>query len=235
MTWRAKEFRTYFIEKIGAKENSANSYASNLRKVDEYCGGLDEKIQSIGIDKMMPWAKDQAAGPFEGPYASNPRAALKRYLAFLVDASDPDSSGAIGDDSVEDAAENELEATLFKYEKELQAAIRKQIKSIGTDMEIADGGTERSVATGRIDILAKDQNGYVVIELKAGLCPPGAMEQVLGYTQDLHDELSEPCRSMLIAGDFSERMLAAAKRIPGLTLMSYGLQVALAPVERNGG
>lgn len=70
---------------------------------------------------------------------------------------------------------------------------------------------ERAVATGKIDITARDANGhFVVIELKAGPCPHGALEQVLAYSADLEDETGTPCRVVLVASQFSDRPRAAA-------------------------
>ncbi len=78
------------------------------------------------------------------------------------------------------------------------------------------------VASGRIDITARDANGhFVVIELKAGKCPAGALEQVLGYSSDLERETGTPCRSVLVASHFSKRLCSAADRTQSLMLFTY--------------
>lgn len=228
MTWRAAEFRQYFVDQVGT-ENSANQYASSLRKIDHFTGGLDEKIAEIGLGQMIPWAKGQKEGPFEGIYASNARSALNRYVKFLIDASDPEASAPETDGPVTVAAE---EATTFQYEKELQAAVRRQVAAISADYVIADGGSERTVATGRIDVLVEDaQKKLIAIELKAGTCPQGAMEQVLGYAEDLQQETGRTTEALLIAADFPERIRVAAKRTNGLRLMTYKLQLAFENFE----
>jgi RecB family endonuclease NucS len=121
------------------------------------------------------------------------------------------------------------EARLFRYECELQKAIRRQLNQVEPGLVEADGGQERSVATGKIDILARDQAGhFVVIELKAGPCPHGALEQVLAYSSDLEAETGTPCRAILVASQFSERIRAAAKRARDISLVTYELQLGLA-------
>jgi RecB family endonuclease NucS len=114
------------------------------------------------------------------------------------------------------------EARLFRYERELQTAIRGQLDLVEPGLVEADGGRERSVATGKIDIVAIDQAGhYVVIELKAGPCPHGALEQVLAYSTNLEAETGTPCRAILVASCFSERIRAAAKRARDISLVTY--------------
>jgi RecB family endonuclease NucS len=128
------------------------------------------------------------------------------------------------------------EARLFRYERELQRAIRLQLAMVEPGLVEADGGHERSVATGKIDIVARDQAGnFVVIELKAGPCPHGALEQVLAYSSDLEAETGTPCRAVLVASQFSERIRAAANRARDISLITYELQLGLAeefPLQR---
>ncbi len=58
---------------------------------------------------------------------------------------------------------------VLNYEKELKRLLRAQIEKVEPGLVIDDGGREREVATGKIDITARDANGhFVVIELKVG-------------------------------------------------------------------
>jgi RecB family endonuclease NucS len=121
------------------------------------------------------------------------------------------------------------DARLFRYERELQAAIRRQLSLVEPGLVEADGGRERSVATGKIDIVARDEAGrFVVIELKAGPCPQGALEQLLAYASDLDGETGTRCRAILVAAQFSDRLRAAAKRVDDLALVTYELQMGFA-------
>jgi RecB family endonuclease NucS len=114
---------------------------------------------------------------------------------------------------------------ILHYEKELKTLLRRQLECVEPGLVEADGGRERAVATGKIDINALDANGhYVVIELKVGPCPHGALEQVLGYSTDLEDETGMPCRAVLVASDFSARLRAAAKRARDVHLVVYQVE-----------
>jgi RecB family endonuclease NucS len=115
-------------------------------------------------------------------------------------------------------------ARISRYDQELKMLLRRRLDRLEAGLKIADGGMERCVATGKIDITARDRNGnYVVIELKAGACPVGAMEQVLACSSDLAAETGMPCRSIIVASEFSDRIRGAAKRTRDLDLVTYEL------------
>lgn len=118
-----------------------------------------------------------------------------------------------------------IAARIFQYEKELKHYLRERLELVEPGLKLADGGREREVATGKIDITAEDINGnYVVIELKAGTCPTGALEQVMGYSTDLEAETGKPCRAVIVASDFPARIRAAAKRANEVYLVTYQIE-----------
>ncbi len=114
---------------------------------------------------------------------------------------------------------------ILNYEKELKRLLRAQLEKVEPGLVADDGGREREVASGKIDITARDANGhYVVIELKVGPCPAGAIEQVLGYSSDLEEETGIPCRAVLVASEFTLRQRSAAKRGREMHLVTYQVE-----------
>ncbi len=114
---------------------------------------------------------------------------------------------------------------ILSYEKELQKLLRAQLDKVEPGLVADDGGREREVASGKIDITARDAKGeFVVIELKVGPCPAGALEQVLGYSSDLEEETGTPCRAVLVASAFTQRQRAAAKRARDIYLVTYRVE-----------
>jgi RecB family endonuclease NucS len=112
--------------------------------------------------------------------------------------------------------------TTFGLEGDLQHALRVSIEQLEPGLEIVDGGTERSVASGRIDITAEDRQGaIVVIELKAGKADRDAIAQVLSYMGDVAGSGDKQVRGILVAGDFSARALSAARAAPHIELKKY--------------
>lgn len=210
---QAAAFKLWFLRR-GHPLSTYNTYSSYLRQIDEAIGGLDEKIAADGVDRVLAWAKTASSGPFEN-YPTQCRSVLNKYVEFSMDAESPLEGNEISNDGASDPV-------TFRVEREMQAAVRRQLSNLEQGLKEADGGVETSVLTGRIDIIAEDQkNDLVVIELKAGLCPAGAVEQVLGYAEALSQERGRNVRAYLIASEFPDRIRAAAKRARDLELRTY--------------
>jgi RecB family endonuclease NucS len=97
-------------------------------------------------------------------------------------------------------------------------------------LKITDGGKEKTVESGRIDITAEDKNGAtVVIELKAGEADRDAIGQILAYMGDLTTD-KNLVRGILVAGEFSARAVAAGRVVPNLRLKKYSFNFAFEPV-----
>ncbi len=116
---------------------------------------------------------------------------------------------------------NYCETTTFGLERDLQMALRANIEQLEPALTITDGGSERIVQSGRIDITARDKDGCtVVIELKTGIADREAVGQILSYMGDLGGT-DEAVRGILVAFDFPMRTLSAAKAIRNLQLRKY--------------
>ncbi|WP_447727049.1 endonuclease NucS domain-containing protein [Sphingomonas koreensis] len=231
MSYDKAGFRDYFASE-GAGPNTLNTYNSFLGRIDKALDGLDEAIRAQGSEQLMSWSGVTDAEPFT-TYRSHARSVLKRYLQFRL-------QGLAGGDEVEMDSDqtallphspSDFDAN-FKIEKEMQQQVRKQIGQIETGLEVIDGGSETQVATGFIDILARDSAGrVVVIELKAGKCPAGALEQVCAYAQDVSEERGGPVRAILIAGSFTDRVRAASKWCGNVELMTYAYNLSFSTAE----
>ncbi len=121
----------------------------------------------------------------------------------------------------------QTEGNGFGLERDLQTALRDNIEQLEPGLIIVDGGTEKSVATGRIDITAKDSQGnFVVIELKAGVAQDPALTQLLGYMGSMEPVENGQIRGILVAQDFTDRLVYAAKMVPHVNLKAYSFRFA---------
>jgi hypothetical protein len=229
MSYQAEAFRQFASTRL--QPNVVNTYSSFIKRIDLAVGGLDEALSSQGASGVMMWAESTDAEPLR-TYRSTGKSALRQYVAFFGSepASDLDISGAA--DDMNAGAFSEAVSAAFSLERTMQAAVRRSIDNLEPGITIIDGGVERTVATGKIDILAGDASGMLtVVELKAGQAPAGSVEQALGYAEALAEEEGEPTGAILVASAFSERQLAAAKRMNGLKLVRYDYSVTFSEVE----
>lgn len=113
-----------------------------------------------------------------------------------------------------------LERT-FAIESDLQSALRAHIEQLESGLKIIDGGRERTLRSGRVDILAEDRNQtMVVIELKAGEADEHDVTQILRYAGELESD-ARSIRGILVAGGFSLRARKAASQVRNLELREY--------------
>ena len=88
--------------------------------------------------------------------------------------------------TIDDGESDDTPGVAFALEKDLQAALRQNIQQLEPNLRIIDGGKERKVASGWIDITAEDgDSNPVAIELKAGVAKPGSIAQVIAYMSAL--------------------------------------------------
>lgn len=140
--------------------------------------------------------------------------------------------GSPADQDISDVEPNDTLATSgesgeikFGLERDLQRALRSSINHLETGLEIIDDGAEKTVAAGRIDITAKDEEGQIVIiELKAGVAQPEAIAQLLAYMATIENPHGKPVRGILVASDFHPRVVHAAQAVSNLSLKSYSIQ-----------
>ncbi len=141
-------------------------------------------------------------------------AAVKAHMT-MGSYREADDAEIVGDGSAEEAP------VAFGLERDLQLSLRRNIEQLEPGLTIIDGDREQTVASGRIDITARDKDGVVVvIELKAGSADREAVGQILAYMGDLMEQ-SARVRGILIAREFLSRAVSAARATPNLRLAEY--------------
>ena len=108
------------------------------------------------------------------------------------------------DEGVPQSSPADTSEIRFGLERDLQRALRTNISQLEPGLTITDGGSERTVDAGRIDITAEDSAGsIVVVELKAGTAPPESIAQLLSYMGTIENPDSRLVRGILVAKDFA--------------------------------
>ena len=144
-----------------------------------------------------------------------------RELQFHVDRVEP-----IKEPEVVDAIK-----TTFTIERDLHHALQANIEQLEPGLKVT-GSEVKVPPAGRLDILAVDRNGNtVVIELKAGEADWNAIGQILAYMGDLRRDGKTP-RGILVAGDFTPRLISAASAVPSIELKKYSFNFSFQLVKQ---
>jgi RecB family endonuclease NucS len=180
--------------------------SSSEEKKKQILGMLEQGMSSVEIAGIVGVGKMVVAG----------------YKAALTKAQGRAAS------EVADAVE-----TTFGLERDLQRALRQNIKQLERGLSVTDNGKEQRVTSGFIDITAKDERGRtVIIELKAGTADRETIGQILGYIGDV-SKRKKPVRGIIVAGDFAPSAIAAVRVLPNVQLKQYDFKFSFKSVGSN--
>ena len=207
-----------WLEQRGLKKSSVSTAVSDAKRIENHCGDLDQLYTENRLDDAEIGSLVAEIPSIAARHRSSYRTAVRRYRKYREQT---DTDGRDEDDG---------RARLIGLERDLQAALRDCIEQLESGLYVTDGGNERSVASGFIDITAKDRGGKViVIELKAGTARRDAIGQILSYMGDVADEESAEVRGILVAGKFDDKARAAARVVPALSLRRYRVKFEFSP------
>jgi len=217
---------------------------SELRRIESVYGDIDsmydqDELEGL-IGELTYTSEDERTGApnrsklvIDGDIRNNLasyKSAVRKYARFRQDVELEASRPAFEGRPAIVPLVPELDEQTFTLEADLQRALRKSIAQLEVGLEIADGGAEKSVSSGRIDILARDEAGrFVVIELKAVKAPRDAISQVLAYMGDIQAETDGEVRGILVAPEFDPRAISAARVVPSLRLFIYSFNFSFSP------
>jgi len=113
----------------------------------------------------------------------------------------------------------------ISLESDLEEFIFENLGSVEEGLKPYRGksGRQYTVQSGRIDILATDkEDNFVVIELKADMGGDSVLTQTLAYMADVSKIAEErKVRGIIIARDFSSKLIAAVSLLQNIELMKY--------------
>ncbi|WP_023849866.1 endonuclease NucS domain-containing protein [Ponticoccus alexandrii] len=232
------------MERQGYADNTRLAQMHRVGKVEQAYGSLEDHVSngtlSDVIDELTYTTEDERHGrpnpsqlDFNGNIRNNLASyknAAQRYARFLSETEglDIDAAGASSEDverSVALAVVAEDGNQKLALERDMQQALRRDIASFDPGLRIVDGGAERRVESGFIDILCEDPQGRLtVVEFKAGKTDARVIAQTLGYMGDLMaEEPGREVKGVIIAHDFDSRTVAAARAIPNVELATYAV------------
>ena len=123
----------------------------------------------------------------------------------------------------------EPQKTQLSLESDVQGYLSERLHDIEQGLSIQSDrtGLEVQVDSGRVDILAEDSDGnLVVIEIKAGEAQRAVLGQIKAYMADVIDELSETgdVRGIIVSEDFSQKLTRAITLENNIELYTYEVE-----------
>lgn len=218
-------------------EKSVATRLSRVRRVEAEYGDVDgiydiDRLASIIADLTYSTRDEQQNRPNPSRISiggdlyrqlASLKNALARYREFRDNGSGADKVAEAAIEVASESIREKREGRQFEIERHLQDSLRREIGQLEMGLTVIDGGDERSVDSGFIDILARDEAGaFVVIELKAGMAKREAVGQIAGYMGDLMaEEPDTDVRGILVAADFDKSCQSGVRAIPTLKLKRY--------------
>lgn len=228
-------FRAWMMGRYS--EPSQRTRFHYAKKVEEHYGDLDRHVNDGTINQLLADlgyslgdGKVGRANPTRIPISGNPynvlnncKTGVKTYREFRELDGENEVANEVAIEIASDALKDRREGRQFEVERHLQDSLRREIDQLEPGLTVIDGGAERAVDSGFIDILASDAAGaLVVVELKAGEAKREAFGQILGYMGDLQaEEPAAKVRGILVAASFDKSCRAATSVVPSVQLREY--------------
>ncbi len=125
-------------------------------------------------------------------------------------------------------------ASQFAYETDLRDYLAQHLDILGKGLVLhkdeKGSGVEYPVENGRIDILARDQNGeFLVVELKLSQGRSKTLGQLLYYMGWIGSKIANgrKVRGAIVAREIPEELRLACTRTNDISLFEYTLQVSV--------
>ncbi len=125
--------------------------------------------------------------------------------------------------------ERDLEEYLVRNLEQLEEGLTLYSKESIT-------GRQFKTDTGKIDILASDKAGnLVVLELKADIANSAALGQVLAYINSIRRHIAQgkKVRGIIIADDFDTKLRYAVSETPSVSLKKYEVSFTFTDIPNN--
>jgi endonuclease len=112
----------------------------------------------------------------------------------------------------------------LNIQKDLRKYLRRDIARVDPQLKLFnEEGLDISVEAAKIDILATDSKGnLVVVKLKGDTRHISTLGQILNSMAAIKNELGErSIRGIIIAEDFDDELILAVKKAPNVSLVKY--------------
>jgi len=189
-------------------------------ELDDIVGGLPDSAKKYGAW----WANNVSSQAHSRFWLDAGRRASpdfrNRLAVFTLNGSVEGQIEEAGEsEAVSESLTNYVESGL-SLERDMEDHLVNNLDTLEPGLTLVS--RQETVEIGRLDILAKDKDGrLVIIELKAGEAKDAAIGQIARYIGWFRRNEPVPPRAILVAGAFSDAVRYAALSISDLKLVTY--------------
>jgi len=237
---RKKDFREY-LQRTGylingvRKDYTSNAINYRLAK----CAKVEREL-SCELD--TEFSRDQMESILN-QLAGNVKASVKHYKNFCSQSKPETQNAEYNISEIEEDLSGEVADDLydiaFELEEQLRDFIASNIEKIpcnGMRLKLYKEGTEVQTEAGRIDILAENENGdLVVFELKRGRSPDHVIGQLTRYMGWIKENIAhdKTVHGIIVAKSISKNLHYAKTAIPNVSLLEYEVNFKLNTAVRE--
>jgi hypothetical protein len=190
-------------------------------ELDAIVGGLPDSAKRYGAW----WANKASSQPHSKFWLNAGRRAspdFKKKLAIFTLSGSVETgelAAAVVDEASSETLTEYVESSI-SLERDLEDHIISHLEGLEPGLELIS--RQQAIEVGRLDLLAKDRDGrMVIIELKAGEAKDASIGQIARYMGWFARQDGVAPRAILVASAFSTPVLYAAMAVPGLKLVTY--------------
>lgn len=237
---RKKDFREYLQQTGYLVNGTKKDYTTNAINYRLSKCAKVEREHSCDLD--TEFFQDEMEGILSH-LTGNIKASVKHYKKFCSQSASGGQQTEHNFEEAEDDLINEPSEDIydiaFELEEQLRDFIASNIEKIpcnGMRLKLYKDGTEIQTEAGRIDILAENENGdLVVFELKRGRSPDHVIGQLTRYMGWIKENIAQTktVHGIIVAKSISKNLHYAKAAIPNVSLLEYEVSFKLNTAVRE--
>ncbi len=197
----------------GLSYSESALHLSDKEYIDNFIKLYEPKLKYVEFADFHDWY--QNIGEEEASLA------IADILKYYVETGKEDKAKAVIDETAETSSPSEVKSfqemlEKLLIEKAIEDVLETNLSLLGRNLRLVTNGRQFPTEVGRIDLLAKDSDGYVVVELKKDRVEDKVIGQILRYMGWVRSNLS-PDREV-------RGIIAGRELTPNLKMAVRGLQ-----------
>ncbi len=222
-----ERFTEWLLERGYAPTVAKGGYRTGINHLSKDLG--EDVFGITDLEKISEIRKTYDRNGSKRDIGSNlsgsPRAAIIQYEDFIREFSE----GGEIPDGISQSSEKQIPQQRLSLERDLHKAIEGQISELFPGYKLV--GSEYTIKNVRLDLLLKNGNSLLVVEIKAGTATHAAFGQISMYMGLVAEKYPKSSISgMIVASDIDPGLIAACSTNKNVSCGKYKMKLSLEKV-----